>query len=252
MIHRRPAAPIRWCGIDYGETIMNPLTLHQSVVIREVYRELGRPAEADDRVQRYYRSRDRMGPAGSPPHMLVRDLKQYAREAFYRDVFDDERRAIELYEAKEVKGFGEAPGVEQALALLKSRNIGAAIVSESGSLIAAQTVARYLRTHGLTPYFQEIITPAGRFSVDGELVDASFKGATKKAGTIYAKIRDYLATQGIPSSAAAIIGDDPQLDCGHASPYGFYTVQYLGVLDRGGSEQADFAMRDWSEIDQIL
>jgi hypothetical protein len=252
VIRRRPAAPIRWCGIDYGETIMNPLTLHQSIVIREVYRELGRPAEADDRVQRYYRSRDSMGPAGSAPHMLVRDLKQYARETFYREVFDDERRAIELYEAKEVKGFGEAAGVDKALALLKSRHIGTAIVSESGSVIAAQTVARYLSAHRLTSFFQEIITPAGRFSVEGELVDASFKGATKKDGTIYGKIRDHLKTKGIASEAAAIIGDDPQLDCGHARPYGFYTVQYLGVLDRGGSEQADFAMRDWSEIASIL
>ena len=84
------------------------------------------------------------------------------------------------------------------------------------------------------------------------LVDRAWVGATKKAGTIYERIRDYLRTKGIPSAAAAIIGDDPQLDVEHAQPYGFFTVQYVGVLDRGGSEKADFAMRDWKDIGAIL
>jgi len=77
-------------------------------------------------------------------------------------------------------------------------------------------------------------------------------GATKKAGTIYKKIQDYLMTKGIPSAAAAIIGDDPLLDVEHAKPYGFFTVQYLGVLDRGGSEKPDFAITAWKDIGAIL
>ena len=243
---------ILWCGIDYGETVMNPFTLHQSAVIREIYRELGRPVEAEDRVQRWYRARATMGPPGTEPHLLVRDLKQYARERIYKDVFDDDRKAVSMYEAKEVAGFGKGEDVEAALALMRSRHIGVAIVSESGSVVAAQTVSRYLKAHSLDQYFEEIITPAGRFSVEGELVDPSFIGATKKAGTIYAKIREYLKTKDIASSSAAIIGDDPRLDVEHAKPHGFFTIQYIGILDRGGSEKADFAMTHWNDVRKVL
>src|SRR5688572_7960036 len=248
MTHR-----LRWCGIDYGETIMNPLTLHQSAVIRDIYSELGRAEEADERVQRYYRLRNAWGPASTPPHLLVRDLKQYARDSIYADVFDNDPDAVERYKAKEVEGFGVPEGVADALAMLRDKGIPAAVVSESGSLTAVQTIARYLQIHAFGQYFDEIIAPAGRFSVDGALIDATFVGATKKAGTIYEKIREYVqTTKGIPSSAAAIVGDDPHLDVAQARPHGFVTVQYVGVIDRGGSEAADFAMKHWREFEKMF
>ena len=246
------ASPLLWCGIDFGETIMSPLTLHQSTVIREIYSELGRSAEAEERVQRWYRLRNTMGPPSTPTHLLVRDLKQYARDRIYTEVLDDDRRAVELFEAKEVRGFAMAEGVEAALRLLQSKTVAVAIVSESASIAAALTVSRYLGTDGLDQYFQEIITPAGRFSVDGQLLDPTFVGATKKSGKIYEKIQEYLKTRRIPSSSAAIIGDDPLLDVEQARRYGFVTIQYVGVIDRGGSEKADYALRDWREIGTII
>ncbi|OFW34188.1 MAG: hypothetical protein A3G76_05265 [Acidobacteria bacterium RIFCSPLOWO2_12_FULL_65_11] len=252
MTLRRPATPIRWCGIDYGETIMNPLTLHQSAVIREIYGELGRAAEAEERVQRWYRVRATMGPSSTAPHLLVRDLKQYARDRIATEIFDDDKEVLTRYEVKEVMAFAIPESVEGALKLLQSKTVGVAIVSESASVTGVQAISRFLKARAFNQYFQEIITPAGRFSVDGQLVDPTFTGATKKAGTIYEKIREYLKTKGIPSSAAAIIGDDPQLDVEHARPYGFFTVQYTGVIDRGGSEKADFAMKDWKDIGTIL
>lgn len=249
---QRPAAPIRWCGIDYGETIMNPLTLHQSAVIREIYRDLGRGAEADDRVRRWYSVRDTMGPPSTAPHLLVRDLKQYARDRIATEVFDNDGEVLKRYEMKEVLAFAIPEGVEAALKLLRSKGVGAAIVSESASLSGVQVIARFLKARAFDQYFQEIITPAGRFSLDSQMLDPAFAGATKKAGTIYGKIREYLKTKNIPSSQAAIIGDDPQLDAEHSKPYGFFTIQYTGVIDRGGSEKADFAMKDWKDLAQVL
>ena len=231
---------------------MNPLTLHQSAVIRDIYSELGRAEEADERIQRYYRLRDAWGPPSTPTHLLVRDLKQYARDTIYSDVFDGDADAIERYKAKEVEGFGVPEGVGDALALLRDTGIPAAVVSESGSETAIQAIVRYMRIRGFSQYFEEIIAPAGRYSVDGELLDSSFAGATKKAGTIYEKIRDYLAAKGIPPSSAAIIGDDPHLDGAQAKRYGFVTIQYTGVIDRGGSEKADIALADWREFGPIL
>ena len=227
---------------------MNPLTLHQSAVIREIYSELGRAEEADERIQRYYRLRDAWGPPSTPTHLLVRDLKQYARDSIYTEVFDGDANAIERYKAKEVEGFGIPEGVGDALALLRDKGIPAAVVSESGSETAIQAIVRYLKIRSFGEYFQEIIAPAGRFSVDGDLLDASFAGATKKAGTIYEKLRDYLGAKGIPTASAAIIGDDPHLDVEQARRCGFVTIQYVGVIDRGGSEKADYAMTNWRDF----
>jgi hypothetical protein len=248
----RPAAPIRWCGIDYGETIMNPLTLHQSAVIREIYRDMGRTAEAEDRVKRWYSVRATMGPPSTAPHLLVRDLKQYARDRIAKEVFSDDADVLRRYEVKEVMAFAIPDNVETALQLMRSKNVGAAIVSESASLTGVQVIARFLKARAFDQYFQEIITPAGRFNIDAKMLDPAFIGATKKSGTIYAKVKEYLKTKDIPTSSAAIIGDDPQLDVEHSRPYGFYGIQYTGVIDRGGSEKADFAMKDWKDISQIL
>lgn len=231
---------------------MNPLTLHQSTVIREIYRELGRGAEAEERVHRWYRLRDSMGPASVPAHQRVRDVKQYARDRIYREIFDDDRDAVQRFEAKEVKGFAPAEGVEAALGLLQSRSIPVAVVSESASIAAVRALSRFLSVHALSQYFQEVITPAGRFGVDGRPLDSKFVGATKKSGRIYEELRGYLQTRSIPSSAAAMIGDDPLLDVEHAKRYGFVTVQYLGVIDRGGREKADHVLTHWREIGRIL
>ena len=243
---------ILWCGIDYGETIMNPLTLHQSAVIPEVYRELGRPEEAEERVRRWYHVRNSMGPTSTAQHLLVRDLKQYARERVDAEVFDGDRRAIELFEKKEVLAFAIPPNVEEGLTRLNDASVECAIVSESANLIGVQVIARFLQLRGFGRYFREIMTPAGRFNLECRLLDDSFVGATKKAGTIYRQIKSYLQSRGIATQSAAIIGDDPQLDVEHAKPHGFVTVQYVGVIDRGGSEHADITLTDWKEIGKIL
>lgn len=244
---------VRWCGIDFGETIMNPFTLHQSGIIRQIYAELGRPEEAEGRVQRWYRLRGSVGSPGDPPEKRVRHLKQYARQRIYAEVLDENPEAIRLFEKKESEGFSPAPGVKSALDLLKASGTTLAIVSEVTETAAALAIMRFLRAHGLSDYFEEIVAPAGRLNQMSELVGPEFVGKTKREGTLYDKLLDYLGRLGIDPSDAAIVGDDPVLDIANAKQRGFVTVQYTGVVNRGPSPVTDYVMDDWSKFPtQIL
>lgn len=239
---------IRWYGLDFGETIMNPFTLHQSAVIREVYRNLGREGEAEERVQKWYALRDRFGSPDDPTHVRVRHVKQYERPIIYSDVLDGDAEAIRLFETGESKGFAPAKGIELALRRLKSNGTVPAIVSESAEKQAVLAIIRFLDVHGLGSLFSEVITPAGRFGVGGELLGSEFVGKTKKDGTIYEELRTYLEKLGTKSGQAAIVGDDPVLDIANAKPRGFVTVQYTGIINRGTSAMADYVFDDWSRF----
>lgn len=231
---------------------MNPFTLHQSEVIREIYRELGREEESEERVRRWYELRDTFGSPEDPHHQRVRLVKQYARSRIYEAVFDSDPEATRLFGEKEVKGLLPAVGLETALERLKQRGTQVAVVSEVTELQAVLVITSYLAVHGLKRYFNALITPAGLFTPDGELVDEAFVGATKKAGTIYEKLKGYLSNRGISSSDAVMVGDDPLLDVEHAKLHGFVTVQYVGIVDRGRTPKADYVIDDWSRLPTTL
>ncbi len=230
---------------------MNPFTLHQSSIIRDVYSQLGREGEAESKVQKWYRLRDSFGSPGDPPHQRVRLLKQYAKERVYSEVLDDDEEAGRLFDEKEARGFAPTEGLAELLERLRKKGVALAVVSESASLPAARTIGMFLATHGLANSFHEIITPAGVFSIGGELVDRRFVGTTKKSGAIYDTLRSYLKEQGIESAEAAMVGDDPVLDIEYPRLRGFITIQYIGVIDRGRSRIADYLVDDWREFPEV-
>ncbi len=223
---------IRWYGFDFGETIMNPFTLHQSALIRRVYSDLGKAEEAEVHVQKWYRLRDSFGSAGEASELRVRLVKQYAKGRIYSEVLDNNKEAIRLFEKGEAEGFTPAEGIKPALARLGKNGTIPAIVSESSEIAATQGITRFLDVHGLSALISEIITPAGRFSVNGTLLGSGFVGKTKKAGTIYDELRAYLRRLGTRTEEAAIVGDDPVLDIASAKERGFVTVQYTGIIKR--------------------
>jgi ribonucleotide monophosphatase NagD (HAD superfamily) len=45
-----------------------------------------------------------------------------------------------------------------------------------------------------------------------------------------------------------MVGDDPKMDVDASSKYGFVTVLYKGILDRGQAEHADVVIPDWKEL----
>lgn len=243
---------IRWYGLDYGETVMNPFTLHQSALIRAVYTRLGKPEEVEEHVRRWYTLRDEVGSKYDKLDLRVREVKQYSRERIYSEVLDGDSRAARLFEEGEAEGFTPAPGVKDALTTMAKNGVPLAIVSESSSRPSVDAMERFLRVHGLRDIFRDVITPAGHFDRDGKLISTRFLGKTKRGGSIYEELALYLRERGIRPSEAAVVGDDPVLDVENAKSSGFIGVQYIGIVDRGASKSADYVMRDWSEIPKDL
>ncbi len=240
---------VSWFGIDFAFTMMNPLTMHHSVVIPEMYRLLGRPEEGAARFEKWTKLRDSMGSPSDPPHQKVRLLKEYNRERFHAEVFDNDPRAIRMYAEMEAKARMSSPGLADALKVLNRRKKHLSVVSEVASVDGTLAITAFMQVNGILGLFDEMITPAGRFAPQGKLLDeAPFKGATKKEGTIYIRLANYLDSKGIRASERAMIGDDPKLDIDLAKQQGFVTVQYRGIVDRGRAEHADLVISKWQEL----
>jgi len=244
---------ITWFGIDYAYTIMNPLTMHHSFVIPEMYRRLGREREGKERLARWYRLRDSMGTLSDSPDQKVTLLKEYNRDSLNREVFDDDNAAVKLYEEMEAVERRPAKGLRRALEVLKKSDKTASVVSEVSSLQGSLTITTFLKAHGLLELFDEIITPFGRFTVEGELRDeSSFKGTSKRDGSIYERLAKYLGQKGIQTKRAAMIGDDPKQDIEQAKKHGFVTIHYSGLIDRGRTGSADHVIDDWSKLRYVI
>ena len=244
---------IDWAGIDYSYTIMNPLTLHHSSVIPQVYQVLGREHEAPMRLQRWYRLRDSVGSPTDPPHQKARLVKEYYIERLEGEVFDNEREAIELYYELEAKAKEMPDDLKIGLEHLNSRGIECAVISEVSSIKGTLNLIRFLKYKGIAEYFAEVITPAGRFSTSGDLLDEHpFKGSNKKTGEIYDRLVSYLKGKALIPSRCAVIGDDPEQDIRQAKLRGFKTIQYCGIVDRGRSESADYVIYSWSQLKEVI
>jgi phosphoglycolate phosphatase-like HAD superfamily hydrolase len=244
---------VEWFGIDYAFTIMNPLTLHHSKVIPEMYRRIGRPEEGQERLARWYRLRDSMGSPTDPPHQKVSLMKEYHRDEMLAKVFDDDPRAKALYAEMEAQERRPPVDLKVGMECLKSHGKTMSVVSEVIGTQGALTVSSTLRAHGLTGYFEELITPSGRFSPSGEFLgEGGFVSSTKKEGTLYDKLAAYLDSRGIGPGKRAMVGDDPKLDVEFYKGRGFVSVQYSGIVDRGKSDHADHIITSWSEICKLL
>ena len=244
---------VKWFGIDFAFTIMNPLTLHHSVVIPEMYRRLGRPTEGPRRLEMWYKLRDSMGSPSDLPHQKVRLLKEYNRDRFLAEVFDNDPDAIDLYAEMEAIERKPPEDLKGALEYLKRKGKSLSVVSEVFGVKGTLTVSASVRAHRIIGLLDEIITPAGRFTPDGKLLDeTAFTGTSKKDGTIYERIGVYLDSKGIRAGQRAMVGDDPKLDVEFAKKWGFVTIQYTGVIDRGGSDKADYSLARWSDLPKLL
>jgi len=240
---------VSWFGFDFAFTMMNPLTMHHSVVIPELYRLLGRPEEGAARFERWVRLRDTMGSPSDALHQKVRLLKEYNRGRLHAEVFDNDPRAIRMYAEMEARERKPSPGLVDVLKDLHRKKRQLSVVSEVTSVDGTLAITAFMHVNSIAGLFNEMITPAGRFSPQGKLLDeASFKGATKKDGTIYERLASYLDSNGITAQHRAMIGDDPKLDIDLAREKGFATVQYTGIVDRGKAENADYVISDWKEL----
>ncbi len=244
---------VTWFGIDFAFTMMNPLVMHHSKVIPELYKKLGREGEGPGRLARWYSLRDSMGAPTDPPHQKVRLMKEYNRERLHAEVFDNEPAAIEMYAEMEARERKPPEDLRAALEYLKSKHKELAVVCEVSGIDGVMTISASLRVNDLTGLFSELISPAGRFTPAGRLIDQQpFAGSFKKDGTLYGRLASYLDSRGIPRGKRAMVGDDPKLDVGFAKVHGFETIQYTGLIDRGRNPEADFYIGRWSELLKLL
>jgi FMN phosphatase YigB (HAD superfamily) len=118
--------------------------------------------------------------------------------------------------------------------------------------VGSDIVSRFLKNRGFTRYFPTLVTPQGKMDiVNDTIVDESYIGLTKEAGTIYDRLAEDLRSRGIEPDEAVMIGDKPSTDIDPAHDRGFKTIKYTGFIDLGPSK-ADVEIEHFSELKVIL
>ncbi len=237
---------VKWCGFDFGETIMNGESLRNATVFGDIYKALGKPELISDKVKKNRILKEKYG---SYPK-----LQEGHRDKVYGFVLDNDPEAIKLYGQKEQELMATGEGVEDALAYLQLEGIEVHVVSEmkkSWDPLGSDLISRFLRRHGLAKYFTGLITPVGKVDLITNTVDSRYVGSTKEEGTIYDVIAEELNERGIETHEAVMLGDRPNTDINPAHRRGFKTIQYIGFIDSGESK-ADAVISSFKELKTIL
>jgi FMN phosphatase YigB (HAD superfamily) len=261
---------IRWCGFDFGLTIVNTLTLYNNTIeiIKEVYDILGKTTIIDKKLKRLnkmllkcpYDERlmdgivDRNKIEFLERHFRLKQLLHKNIQFFYKQIFDNNPRAITLFNEKRAlvyRNFKPAAGLKECLIKLKDKDVDINIVSDVESESERDLIPKFLVDNDLAHYFSEVITNYGKIKKNGD-IDLSYRGLKKSDGSIYKKILKDLQSNGIKSSQALIVGDRPIEDVEIPAQYGFKTVQYIGIIKRECSKFANFIVSDIRMIAPII
>jgi len=237
---------VKWCGFDYGETIMNAENLRNAVVLGDIYKTMGRPERIPDKIREYRILKEKYG--------NYPQIHEGHKEELFDFVLDNDPVAIALFKRKEQELLEMAEGVEDALAYVLSEEIEVYMVSEmkqSPDPIGKDHITRFLNRHGIAKYFHGLITPVGKIDFRTNDVDLRYKGSTKAEGTIFDLIAQELKERGIKPHEAVIVGDRPNTDINPAHERGFKTIQYKGFTDLGKSD-ADAVINSFEELKRIL
>jgi FMN phosphatase YigB (HAD superfamily) len=240
------ALKVKWCGLDYGECIMNAGDVRNVLFLGDVYKELGKPELIPEKIKKYTVLKEKYG--GYPV------LYEGHRGEVYGYVLDNQSDAIELFERKELELKTAGKGLEDALAFLQSEGIEVYVVSEmktSPAPLGSDPITRFLTKKGILKYFKGLITPIGKITYSNMYVDSRYIGLTKAKGTIYDMIARDLEAKGIRAGEAVMIGDKPSTDIDPAHRRGFKTIQYTGYTDNGRSK-ADFVITSFLKLKNIL
>ena len=246
MEHNPLILEVKWCGFDYGETIMNAENLRNVVVLGDIYKALGKPQFIPDKIRKYRILKEKYG--------NYPQIHEGHKEELFEFVLDNESEAIGLFKQKEQELLDTAKGVEEALAYLRSENIEIYMVSEmkqSPDPIGKDHITRFLKRQGIAKYFDGLITPMGKIDFRMNAVDMRYKGSTKAEGNIYDLIAQELKERGIEPHEAVMVGDRPHTDINPANKRGFKTIQYTGFSDQGNSE-ADAVINSFEALKNIV
>ena len=237
----------KWVGFDFGQCLMDPSGLRNYRVIGDVCKEMGEPERIDERIHRYRVLKEKYGSYGA--------IKEGHRDEILSYVFENDKEAMEIFGVKEQEHLKAAPGAEEALQYLRDRGIERAVVAELKKTlgpIGTDIVTRFLKSKGLLHYFDELVSPQGSVNLRDGSVDLRYKGKTKEEGTLYDELLKELLKRGIQPSEAVMIGDKLWTDISPAKKRGFKTIQYIGYINYGSSEDADFVISNFRELENIV
>jgi FMN phosphatase YigB (HAD superfamily) len=241
------AIEAKWVGIDFGQCLMDPSGLRNYRVIGDVCKEMGEPELIEERIHRYRVLKEKYGSYGA--------IKEGHRDEILSYVFENNAEAMEIFSLKEQEHLKVASGTEEALQYLQDQGIERAVVAELKKTlgpIGTDIVTRFLKSKGLLGYFNELVSPQGSINLRDGSVDLRYKGKTKEEGTLYDELAKDLLKRDIETSEAVMIGDKLWTDISPAKRRGFKTIQYIGYINYGSSEDADFVISDFRELKEIV
>ncbi len=237
---------VKWCGFDFGRSLMDPGGLRGQRLFGDLYKELGRPELIPEKIRKFRILKEKYGSHDR--------INEGHRDEICSFVLDDDPRAIELFGQKEQDLMDMGEGLEEALEYLRSEGIELWVVSELKKTlgpVGTDHVSRFLKGRGLVKYFKGVLTPQGKINLENDSIDPRYKGCTKREGTIYDVLSLDLKEQGIEPHEAVMVGDKPETDIDPAHERGFKTIQYTGFVDLGESK-ADLVIYSFAELKTIL
>jgi len=237
---------VKWCGIDFGQCLMDPSGLRNYLVIGDVCKAIGEPESIDERIHRYRVLKEKYGSYGA--------IKEGHRDEILSYVFDNNAQAMEVFSLKEQEHLRPAEGAEDVLRYLRDQGIHTAVVAELKKTLGpmgSDIVTRFLQSKGLLQYFEELITPQGKVNLRDGSSDMRYQGKTKEEGTLYDELAEDLLARGIKTPEGVMIGDKIWTDITPARKRGFKTIQYIGYINYGPSE-ADFVVSSFHELKDVI
>jgi putative hydrolase of the HAD superfamily len=238
---------VKWAGFDFGQCLMDPSGLRNYRVIGDVCKEVGEPELIDERILRYHVLKEKYGSYGA--------IKEGHRDEILSYVFEKNKEAMEIFGVKEQEHLKVAAGTEEALQYLRDQGVERAVVAELKKTlgpIGTDIVTRFLKNKELLHYFDELVSPQGSVNLRDGSVDLRYKGKTKEGGTLYDELSKDLLKRRIQPSEAVMIGDKLWTDISPAKKRGFKTIQFIGYINYGSSEDADFVISDFRELKEIV
>lgn len=238
---------IKWLGVDFGQCLMNPGGLRNRLMVGDVMKDMGKPEEIPERVNRYRRMKEKYGHYGRIKEGHLPELLQF--------VFDGEAEAGDLFMQNEAKFLLVPEGVAETLAWLREQGISLDLVAEMKKTLGAVKATfaiRFLQSRELLQYFDYLYSPQGKFGLKDDSADSTCKDKDKESGTLYDYIIEDLARRSIKVNECAIMGDKLTTDIIPPRKRGFHTIQFAGVSDGGSSEFAEYKVNSYLELKDFV
>jgi FMN phosphatase YigB (HAD superfamily) len=236
----------KWVGIDFGQTLCDSSPERTYWMIGDTSKELGEPELVGIRCQRWRVMKEKYG--------LWSIIKEKHRDEIASYVFDGRPRAAEIFADMEQKYTKVADGALDAIRYLRNEGIEVSVVAElrrTFGPIGTDQVSRFLKAQNVIDYFDELISPQGKVNLQDNTLDPRYKGFSKEEGTLYDVLTEDLASRGIKTSEAVMVGDKEWSDLTPAQKRGFKAIHYIGFIYHGPSN-ADFTIRHFSELKSLI